>query len=612
MARLLSIRAFGVLVLALIVGHVEAAERVGELIGTVVNFDGQPVPDAVVSLVSGSAPHETIATVRTTVDGRFRIGPLAPVCHAHLFVDAPGYGREYCKSVFLFPDSVNQVRVVVARGRTVAGTILGINGQPVTDVVVRFHLYRVVLGRVVIEEVGREGQTKTDSRGIFQVPSIPACSFSIDVRLPEAAIGSLREEIQPGSGLHTLRTLRLVPDVPIAGFVHDVKGKPLANILVNTNFGDGPTAKSDRSGKFVLRGFSGDQIPSVRLEVKAPGFARAVVPVGENRKPLDVPLKRQQWISGRVVDAETGAPVAIKKMVLCTSTRRDSGEIYRGNCRPVPFEQPQTGHFRVAYDSLLEHHITVMADGFEDAESLVESPRDYKDIQGIVIKTRRSGSKAQAAVVPVPKITGTLTRGGRPVTSAWVSIVREREERKLPDVSIRRGRTVPADPWVPRSTIPSPEGVYSLDATDQGSWYVVIEEANRSATVRGPFDLKLNQVLKLDAGLSDGGSINGRVKQIPSDSAGHWWVVAFNRNVWRSEARVARDGTFQLDHLPPGEYGLKVGHDGYQDPDVFDGASTASSRKDANPWHDAALVQVRPGQTATGVLLDTPKTVTKP
>ena len=33
------------------------------------------------------------------------------------------------------------------------------------------------------------------------------------------------------------------------------------------------------------------------------------------------------------------------------------------------------------------------------------------------------------------------------------------------------------------------------------------------------------------------------------------------------ETRIGSDGQFTLDHLPPGEYGLKVGHDAYWDTD---------------------------------------------
>jgi hypothetical protein len=584
--------------------QLDAAEPTGELVGTVVDLEGRSVPKAKVWLETRSVSGKTIATVETGFHGRFRIGPIAPECRARLLVEASGFGRELREGVSIFPNAVNEVQVLVAPGRTVRGRVLGTDGQPAAHVPVRFQFGRVVTGRVVYEPVGPESRVTADSRGEFSVPDVPPCAFFMAVRMPESAIAWLREDIQPGSGPHSLRTLRMSRDVPIAGIVHDSTGKPLANIEVDTSFE--LTAKTDASGRFVLRGCPADQIPSVRLEISAPGFAREVVPVGGNRAPLDVVLKRQRWISGRVVDAETGAPVAIKRLILCTFARRPNGEIARLNCRPVHFEQPEKGQFRVAYERLQGYHVTVMAEGFDDAEAFVEPLKKYEDVSGIFIKARRNGSKAPADTVPVPRITGTLTRSGRPVTSAWVSLWELRTERQLPDAWIQRGRTVAAQAWLPRSEVPSSAGVYSLDAPDQGRWYVTVEEPNRAPTLQGPFDIELNQKLHLDIGLSPGGSISGRVREIPTDSVGYWWVVVFDRTVWRAECRVEKDGTFRLDDLPAGEYGLKVGHDGFHDADVPDRPSAADLKRQTHPWQAATVVQVKPGQTVTDVMLAAP------
>ena len=57
--------------------------------------------------------------------------------------------------------------------------------------------------------------------------------------------------------------------------------------------------------------------------------------------------------------------------------------------------------------------------------------------------------------------------------------------------------------------------------------------------------------------------------------AGATWVVAFTDTIIRREARVAPDGSFRLDALPPGRYGLKTGHDAYEDPHVPRGDNLA-------------------------------------
>jgi hypothetical protein len=336
------------------------------------------------------------------------------------------------------------------------------------------------------------------------------------------------------------------------------------------------------------------------------------VPVGEHPSHVDITLVPQRWITGRVVDSETGAPVRIKTFILCWFNRRADGTIDRGNCRPVPFEQAKSGEFRVAYRAPQNLHLTVRAPGYDDAEANLDERKDYEDITGVVIKARRTGSGAPADAIPVAKIQGRLTRNGQPVTSAWVSGVRVRTERKMPYVDIQRGRTVRTE-WNPMSFVTaSQSGNYSLELRNEDHWYVVVEEADRAPTLRGPFEMKMSQIRQLDIELEPGGSISGQVRGIPTDAAGQWWVVAFDRGVWRAETRINKDGSFRLDRLPAGEFGLKVGHDGLHDADNPEHPSESEMNNVADPWHGARLVTLRTGQALRDVILDVPAAVGAP
>ena len=53
----------------------------------------------------------------------------------------------------------------------------------------------------------------------------------------------------------------------------------------------------------------------------------------------------------------------------------------------------------------------------------------------------------------------------------------------------------------------------------------------------------------------------------PAEWAGSLWAVAFNHAGLRTETRLNPDGAFQFRQLPPGEYGLKVGHDAFMEND---------------------------------------------
>jgi len=591
-------------------GNLQADEPKGELAGVVVDLEGHAVANAKVWLET--RPPVTIASTTTSADGRFHLGPLAAAFRQVLLVDAPGFGLEHRENVSVFPAAVNHLRVVVAPGRAVEGRVLKVDDQPAAHAAVTCQLGRVITGRYLSEPLGPEIQIATDAQGRFRVENVPPCRLNSTVRVPGMAFGSLRADVLPGTGVQTLHTLKMSPDVPIRGVVHDSHGKPLANIPVNTSFANSPDVFTNSAGQFALRGFEERVLPRVDVVISAPGFAYKRVPVGDHPSQVDIALVPQRWITGRVVDAETGAPVAIKTFILCSFERRADGMIDRGTCRPVPFQQRKPGEFRVDYRAPHNMHLTVRAPGYEDAEANLDERKQYEDITGVVIKARRNGSTAAANAIPVAKIQGRLTRNGQPVTSAWVSAVRVRSERKLPYVDIQRGRTARTE-WNPLSFVTvSASGNYSLELRNEDRWYVVVEEPNQAPTIRGPFAMKMNQIHKLDIELEPGGSIAGQVRGIPADAAGQWWVVAFDRGVWRAETRINQDGTFRLDRLPAGEFGLKVGHDGLHDADNPEHPSDSEMQNFADPWHGAHVVSLRADQALTDVILDVPAAVGAP
>lgn len=74
--------------------------------------------------------------------------------------------------------------------------------------------------------------------------------------------------------------------------------------------------------------------------------------------------------------------------------------------------------------------------------------------------------------------------------------------------------------------------------------------------------------------------------------------------------RVSADGSFTIPQLPAGEYGLKVGHDGYEEPELPWGPFRNRPDKDklfdtlATPWKGAVVVNVQPEKSTEDVELD--------
>jgi hypothetical protein len=63
--------------------------------------------------------------------------------------------------------------------------------------------------------------------------------------------------------------------------------------------------------------------------------------------------------------------------------------------------------------------------------------------------------------------------------------------------------------------------------------------------------------------------------------------------------------------LPPGEYGLKVGHDAYEDAEVYFGSLLEVPREafkvPADPWKRAKVVRVEAGWETEGVEVEMPQ-----
>ena len=280
---------------------------------------------------------------------------------------------------------------------------------------------------------------------------------------------------------------------------------------------------SDAEGKFSLRGFP----PNTKFQFIASkaGYVTInwVVRVADDgirwyeaggdgttfgpTDQLTVLMGRVAWIEGQALDAETGEPVQLDKVVRCNFEHGPDGKPVLSGCRIPRFEQPETGRFRVEYSHPHEYHLTFSAAGYHDAEAITPKVTELKNVKGIIVKLKRqkAGSKPE---VPRQRIEGTVTRHGRPVEVGWVGLWRL-SQWDLVSVALMRGRTVVEPPIVYRNA-PLRDGDYVLYVPFQDeAWYVVVEEPDQPLTQLGPIPIDRNQTKRLDIACSEGGSIRG-------------------------------------------------------------------------------------------------------
>jgi hypothetical protein len=236
-----------------------------------------------------------------------------------------------------------------------------------------------------------------------------------------------------------------------------------------------------------------------------------------------------------------------------------------------------------------------------------------QNLSGVVVKlARATGEQAKAETTLV---TGRVTRDGKTGGGGRVGGWQKgRKEMNRPNVTIHRGRTVPSSGYEFAWTTVNPDGTFALKNLKAGPrfgpWFFVYEELTGPPTIVGPVTITSDdRTMTVDIAVTRGGAIEGHVESVPAAMAGQVWVIAFDATILRREVLVSADGTFRLDDLPPGRYGLKVGHDAYSDPHVprskpGERLDPKDFQKLAEPWQGAVVVAVEPGKTVRGVVVD--------
>ena len=232
---------------------------------------------------------------------------------------------------------------------------------------------------------------------------------------------------------------------------------------------------------------------------------------------------------------------------------------------------------------------------------------ERQNLKDIVVKlAREKGAKAREDRAGLAGVVAGAAEGGR--VGAW----RKLRERARANVGMQKGRTAPVGGYEFAAAKVSPGGAFRLDGLEPGSWYFTFEEPGRASMLIGPVELKKGEAAHpLTITPIPGATIEGRIENVPTAMLGHVWVVAFDDRITRREVLARPDGTFRLEGLPPGRYGLKAGHDAYQDPHSLGdlrGTDWEKHRKEllepAEPWRGAVVVEGRAGETTRGVVLD--------
>jgi RNA polymerase sigma factor (sigma-70 family) len=324
--------------------------------GRVLDPDGNPLAGAKLYL-GYTGPKDMKFPVRAASgqDGRFQFtveqSELDKVDIDHPTIQvmavAEGYGCDWAAvgpvgeelTIRLVKDGVPiGVRILDPEGKPVAGAKLTVMGvlapQDLGSYLDAIHNYKAYAptkrwdgplpGQSPVVTTGADGRFKLTGAGRerivrFRLEGPAIASISLDVLTREAqpdAGGGPRGywSFHGASSDFVGRASR-----PIRGVVRDkATGKPIAGVSVEHYHGQGPSALTDKDGRYELLGLH--KTPEYALNVKpADGlyFQRRVVlqdTPGLGALTCDIELVRGLTVRGRVTDKDTGKPVAAARV----------------------------------------------------------------------------------------------------------------------------------------------------------------------------------------------------------------------------------------------------------------------------------------------------------
>ncbi len=318
-------RRFGWFLLVALVSTGVAAEEEGKptawVAGRVVDPAGRPVAGA--SVWSVSPLREELAKGRTDADGRFRLGPIPWRERVDVWFEGEGFARGRVEGVAAFEGAGQDLgTLTLLPGVRVIGRVVDVDGRAIPGAKVGIQVYRRVFGHTIASNQSLWALT-SDAEGRFRSPPLPPGEGDLMMGTPGKVRNQIDRRLVPGTPEVDLGEVRLEDELPILGVVVDRDGQPAPKVEVVADYDYENPATTGPDGRFTLGG-AGREVKQLRL-TSNDYFAPDTFPIGPDRRALRLVVSKAYEIHGNAVDAETGAPVKLDSVRLCTVVHLPDG-----------------------------------------------------------------------------------------------------------------------------------------------------------------------------------------------------------------------------------------------------------------------------------------------
>ena len=514
------------------------------------------------------------------------------------------------------PTSIPVERPDVARAerdepRTLALEVVDRSARPIADA-------RVCLAIPARDDAGQRC-VSTNARGLtedFELPSGEAWRIGVSAIGHRPASIPRFGELEPKGAL--IRVTLAPGGSRLAGRIEDATGGVIEGAFVSVEDAGQASFAATRSGpagEFEVWGPAGQVVIRASADGYAPTKERLMLPSG----PIVVRLLPESVIAGRVLDAESGEPIAD---AIVHAGRSDGDGRVRADDERASTRSNAEGHYELSGLSAGAFQITSQGPwgyGASEGAVVVEFAERREGIDILVhrgtvlaieVVQTTTGEGCPGAMVrltqedighAIATITDELGRaelslpiageyrvsvecaGHRPVEPRKTIVVSgQRDERlglriEVEQGLVVRGRVIDEASAKPipdalvalmgaRSNTPAAtaiaddEGRFELTGLDAGN-YAALASAPGWFPLEAPTEIRLPLADDITIALRPGGALIGRVLEADGSAALEARVLIqrhASNGRFRGETLVDDEGRFVFDPLPPGEYGVDV------------------------------------------------------
>lgn len=475
-------------------------------------------------------------------DGRFEWRGLTPGDYT-LTVTHPGYARQVVDPIKLAREpALEPLDVALTAGATLSGFVRDSQGQGVEGVGVSARrageAASLRLGLIMSRE-------PTGPDGAFLIEGVVAgASYDLVLLGVFPPLPSASGVTAPADGID----LRVPGRGRIRGTVSDAQsGQPVSDFAVSyhparqaggrmlVRFSDGrggPGQAHDvhaDDGRFTLEDVSAG---TWDVEVRAAGYpparvAGVTVEEGADTPDVDVRLTRGAAVSGRVLEAASGRPVAEASV---RAEVQGGGGFFRPTSTTAEAVSDGDGRFRI--DGLEPGTWLVTATHAEWSEASRSLTVGDDGLEGVELRLGRGATLA-----------GLVTAGGRPLSGAEVALAPSGDDARFAP---------------PAEDVSDETGRFAFERLAPGRYAVSATHGTRSSA---PLEVLLaagqaRDDVRLE--LSGGARVTGRVTGLPDERLSGVHVSAMGGDDYSASTRTGPAGAFEFAGVPAGPLALRA------------------------------------------------------